>query len=155
MKDKNIESFIEESAILLEAIGFTRMAGRIIGYLMVMEKDMITFNDITEELKASKSSISTNLQVLLNANLVVKKTNPGDRKTYYSVNHNIEWNKIMARELKTLNIFRLILDKACTLRENKNDKTSQWAQSGTKYFDWISNELKNIFKKYEEIKSND
>jgi HTH-type transcriptional regulator, glycine betaine synthesis regulator len=122
---------------------------------MVMEKDMITFKDIAEELKASKSSISTNLQVLLNANLVVKKTNPGDRKTYYSVNHNIEWNKIMARELKTLNIFRLILDKACTLRENKNDKTSQWAQSGTKYFDWISNELKNIFKKYEEIKSND
>jgi DNA-binding transcriptional regulator GbsR (MarR family) len=150
MKDKNIESFIEESAILLEAIGFTRMAGRIIGYIMIKENDMIAFNDITRELKASKSSISTNLHVLLNANLIVKKTNPGDRKTYYSVNHNIEWNKIMARELKTLNIYRLILDKACTIRENKNDKTSQWAKRGTKYFDWLGTELNKLMKSYIE-----
>lgn len=146
MKDKNIESFIEESAILLEAIGFTRMAGRIIGYIMIMEKDMIAFNDITKELKASKSSISTNLHVLLNANFIIKKTNPGDRKTYYSVNHNIEWNEIMAREIKSPNIYRMILNKAYTLRKNKNDNTSQWAQRGSKYFDWLGTELKKLMK---------
>ena len=155
MKDKNIESFIEESAILLEAIGFTRMAGRIIGYLLVMEKEMITFSDITYELKASKSSISTNLHILMNANFVVKKSHPGDRKTYYSVNHNIKWNEIMARDLKSPNIYRMIFNKAYILRENKNDNTSQWAQMGSKYFEWISDELINVLKKYKEIKSND
>lgn len=150
MNDKNKERFIEESAILFEAIGLTRMAGRIIGYLLVMEKEMIAFSDITDELKASKSSISTNLHLLMNANFVVKETHPGDRKTYYSVNHNIEWSEIMARELKSPKIYRMIFNKAYSLRENKNDKTSQWAKRGAKFFDWMNKEVENILENYKE-----
>lgn len=153
MKDKNKESFIEESAILFEAIGTTRMAGRIIGYLLVMEKEMISFNEITEELHASKSSISTNLHSLMNANFVVMQTIPGDRKTYYSVNHNVEWSEIMAKELKSLNIFKMLLNKAYTLRENKRDKTSEWTLSAIKFYEWIGNELIVLLDKYKKMQN--
>ena len=150
MNDKNKESFIEDSAVLFEALGITRMAGRIIGYMLVMEKEMITFSEITEGLKASKSSISTNLHLLMNSNFVVRKTNPGDRKTYYYINQNIDWSEIIARELKSLNIYKMIFNKAYTLRKNKNDRTSQWTQRGTKFLDWINYELNNILENYKE-----
>jgi DNA-binding transcriptional regulator GbsR (MarR family) len=155
MIDRNKESFIEESAILFESLGFTRMAGRIIGYLLMMEEEIISFNELTAALKASKSSISTNLHMLMNANFITMKTISGDRKTYYSLNHDVDWTDIMAKELKSLNILRVLFNKAYTLRENKKDQTSLWTQSAINFYEWISNELNNILKKFKEIHSKD
>ena len=151
MEDRNKESFIEESAILFESLGLTRMSGRIIGYLLVMEEEIISFNDLTMALKASKSSISTNLHMLMNANFIMMKTIPGDRKTYYSLKHDVEWTDIMAKELKSLKIFRMLLNKAYTLRENKKDKTSLWTQSAIKFYEWISKEMIILLDKYKSM----
>jgi len=71
---------IERVGLFFEKSGFPRMVGRVLGYLLIAEPPHKTFNEIQEYLQASKSSISTSLQFLLNQGLVGYFTLPGDRK---------------------------------------------------------------------------
>lgn len=150
MIDRNKESFIEESALIFEALGLTRMAGRIIGYLLVSSEEIISFNNLTAKLKASKSSISTNLRMLQNTGFIKMVTLPADRKTYYELNHDIDWGELMIKKMKTLNLYRVILNKAYVLRENKNDKTSAWTQNSVRFYEWIDREMVDLLQKYKQ-----
>src|SRR5688500_5555046 len=85
-KDLQIKEHIEKVGVSLEQIGFPRMVGRTLGYLMVSDPPHRTFNEIQEYLQASKSSISTSLQFLLNQGLIGYFTLPGDRKRYFRFN---------------------------------------------------------------------
>lgn len=59
------------------------LAGRIMGTLIVDCKKAMTFDALVEKLAASKSSISTNLNLLLKMGKIRYFTIPGDRKKYY------------------------------------------------------------------------
>lgn len=61
------------------------LAGRILAHLIIDSHRGITFDELVELLKASKSSVSTNLNILLHKNRIGYHTLPGDRKKYYSV----------------------------------------------------------------------
>ncbi len=148
MKDKNKESFIEETGLLFESLGLTRMSGRIVGSLLVSTEEMISFNEFTILLNASKSSISTNLKMLVSFGFIKITTLPADRKTYYTLNHDIDWSEILAKELKFLRLFQVILNKAGTLRENKKDKSSVWVQKAVKFNQWVGKEMYAILEKY-------
>lgn len=59
------------------------LAGRILGTLIVDSKQGVTFDTLVEKLSASKSSISTNLNLLLKMGKIVYYTLSGDRKKYF------------------------------------------------------------------------
>ena len=51
--------FIEEVGLLFEQTGLPRMAGRILGWLLIANPPHQTTSHLTEALLASKASIST------------------------------------------------------------------------------------------------
>lgn len=60
------------------------LAARVLGVLIVDGcKSGLTFEALVEKLKASKSSISTNLNLLQKMNLIDYFTVVGDRKKYF------------------------------------------------------------------------
>jgi len=61
------------------------VVGRIMGLLMVMDKEHFTFEEIVEELNISKSSASVGLKLLQMNNMVEYITLPGDRKRYFRI----------------------------------------------------------------------
>jgi len=86
------EERIQKQKELVEAIGrrneqegMQPVAGRIMGLLMVMDKEQFTFDEIVEELQISKSSASIGLKVLQLKDIVEYKTHPGDRKRYFQI----------------------------------------------------------------------
>jgi DNA-binding transcriptional regulator GbsR (MarR family) len=84
----NISQFIEDSGITFELIGLPRMAGRILGFLMISDPKHQSTQQIGEALAASKGSISTNTRLLLQYRLIEKKTFPAERITYFQVTNN-------------------------------------------------------------------
>lgn len=146
-------SFIEESGLGFEKLGLTRMAGRILGYLMVSDKEMVCFDELTQVLQASKSSISTNLKTLMNIQYVVPHSLPGDRKTYYMLAPNINWVETMLQRAKLLEGLNIILKKGLTLRVNQNDTPSQWLKLSTHFFDWVIQEYPRFLQQYEKERS--
>ncbi|MDR6405565.1 MULTISPECIES: transcriptional regulator [Chryseobacterium] len=85
------------------------LASKIYAYLLFdYEKVGITFDEFVEVLSASKSSVSTSISLLLNAELIVDHNKMDERKRYFFINDEykkIRFEKIvqkMQAELKLL-----------------------------------------------------
>jgi len=59
------------------------LAGRLYAVLVLSASQGVTFDELVEELQASKSSVSSNLNLLLNLKIIDYFTVCGDRKRYF------------------------------------------------------------------------
>jgi hypothetical protein len=71
--------FVEAMGNLLEDLGAPRMAGRILGWLMVCEPELQTAAGIGKILGASKGSVSTMTRQLLQMGVIERVSVPGER----------------------------------------------------------------------------
>ena len=65
-------AFVEEVGMAFEQSNAPRMAGRIIGWLLICEPEHQTSAQIAKVLKASKGSISTMTRFLTNGGIIEK-----------------------------------------------------------------------------------
>lgn len=113
---KEREELIEMFGIHFESIyQIPPLAGRIIGLLIVEGcKSGLTFEAIVEKLGASKSSISTNLNLLLKTERVIYFTIPCDRKKYFK---SAPLSNRLSNYLKFLESENYITDKIFEYRQ--------------------------------------
>jgi DNA-binding transcriptional regulator GbsR (MarR family) len=101
------QQFVEECGLYFEGIGLTRIAGKIIGWLLICEPPHQEQSDLVTALGASKSSISVALKDLTALYLVERFALPGDRRTFYRTTKDMWSRSFRARmhqvtELKEL-----------------------------------------------------
>lgn len=89
--DKKL-AFIEQLSLYFEGVGLTRVAGKVIGWLLVCDPPYQQQPELVEALGASKSSISVALKDLTTLYLVERFTLPGDRRTYYRTSKDM-WSR--------------------------------------------------------------
>jgi DNA-binding transcriptional regulator GbsR (MarR family) len=82
--DRPIAQFIERMGIALESDGMPRIAGRILGLLLVSE-DALSLDELAAELGVSKASVSTNARLLEQRGVLERISRPADRRDYYRV----------------------------------------------------------------------
>ncbi len=150
LKINERSAFIEETGLLFENFGMTRMAGRILGYLMVTDKEMVSFDELTHVLQASKSSISTNVKALTFTHFIKPITTPGDRKTYYMLSPDVSWVEMYRTRMQQLDLMVKVFEKGLGLRTNSKDKSSQWLQNGIDFYSWVLKEFPHVLDKWEE-----
>ncbi len=81
----------EEKRHLIEEVGLhlegshklTPLASRIYAIMILSSEEGFSFEEIMDITKASKSSVSTNINLLVQLNYVEFYTKPGDRKRYF------------------------------------------------------------------------
>lgn len=84
MSSKENSILIEEIGVLIEERAFlSPLAARIYATLILESDEGLTFEAITELHKASKSSVSNNLKVLVKLKYISYYTKPGNRKRYF------------------------------------------------------------------------
>jgi DNA-binding transcriptional regulator GbsR (MarR family) len=106
-----------------ERDGFQPVTARILGLLMVMDKEEFTFDEIVEEMKISKSSASTALKNLEIRGIIEYVTYAGDRKRYFRfhtdrVDDNIE--NLEKKLQQNLNVVHQIIE----LKKDKNSRNA-------------------------------
>lgn len=116
---------VETMGRLTNQGGGTSLAGRIIGLLSFLDKEEFTFEEIVDELKISKSSVSTTINHLMETDKIEYITYPGDRKRYFRIKVNTRKNFLQAmrrhiEKLEKLNKMGL---------ELKQDKESRTAKN--------------------------
>ena len=121
----------KEKAELIEMFGiyfetsfhFPPLASRILGTLIVdCCSDGVTFDSLVERMEASKSSISTNLNLLLKLGKITYYTLPGDRKKYFRPS---PFSERMNNYLKIIAFEKEIIDKMISYREKTADTTEE------------------------------
>ncbi|TVQ03999.1 MAG: hypothetical protein EA359_08055 [Balneolaceae bacterium] len=148
--DKEQLSYIEESGIIFEQMGMTRMAGRIFGFLAVSDKSEASFDEIRQALDASKGSISGTTKQLINAGLVQPVSLPGDRKTYYRLN-KVAVGQLLRARIQLFNIFADLLSKGRELKKSEDD-VSEWLKEVSAFYTWLGGEINAVIEKWENVK---
>jgi DNA-binding transcriptional regulator GbsR (MarR family) len=127
--------------------GYQPIAGRIMGLLMVMDKEQYTFDEIVEELQISKSSASNALRNLEIRGMIEYITLPGDRRRYFQIKRSKPFSIIEDMEEKMsnmLDMISLILD----LKENKGSRNSVFIREFSEVITYILSGLKEMKKDY-------
>ena len=75
--------FIEDIGLYFEQMGLPRMAGKILGALLISDPPSQSITDLGERLKASKSSISIMARLLVERGLIERVASPLPRRDYY------------------------------------------------------------------------
>lgn len=78
------EAFIEFMGLTLQADGFSKIAGRIFGLLLLSDEPR-TADELRERLRVSRGSISTNCRTLESLDVIERVSVPGERKDYFQV----------------------------------------------------------------------
>lgn len=119
--DVEREELIEMMGIHLQnQHSISPLTGRIWGTLIMEGKDKgLTFDYLVEKFQASKSSISSSLNLLVKKNKIYYNTIEGDRKKYFRA---YPFSERFARFLKNMEFEKALLDKII-LYKSKEEKT--------------------------------
>ena len=80
----NETRFVERSGLIAEREGFSRIAGRIFGLLLLSPVEL-SLEEISDRLSVSRASVSTEARRLQDHGIVERTSRPGDRKDYYHI----------------------------------------------------------------------
>ena len=118
------KNFIEEVGLLFEMVGLPRMAGRILGWLLICDPPHQSNSELTEALQASKGSISTMTRLLMQIGLIEKMSLPGERRDYFRIKPNA-WSQITKQRISQTKAFRELAEKGLTLLNNAAPQKQQ------------------------------
>jgi DNA-binding MarR family transcriptional regulator len=102
-----LDEFVEGFALWFEASGVARVAGRVLGWLLVCEPAHQSAEQLAQALQVSRGSVSTNTRLLGVAGLIERVSLPGDRRLYYRAIP--DWNALLeAQHRKVVELRQLI-----------------------------------------------
>jgi DNA-binding transcriptional regulator GbsR (MarR family) len=110
--------FIEDIGLFFEQMGMPRMAGRILGVLLIAEPPAQSITDISERLNASKSSISIMARLLVEDGLIERVASPVPRRDFYRFKPG-GWMLYMRQWLALMAGLHKITERGLALMENK------------------------------------
>ncbi len=145
---KKQRELIEKIGLYFDKEGFQPIAGRILGLLMVMDKEQFTFDEIVEELQISKSSASNALKNLEIREDIEYITQPGDRKRYFQVRKQDKFNLIKSFEKKmrhTMEMFDCIL----SLKADKNSSNAVFLKEMKDTLEFVLTQLNKLIDESE------
>jgi len=138
--------FIEDIGLYFEQMGLPRMAGRILGALLISDPPSQSITDLGERLHASKSSISIMARLLMERGLIERVASPIPRRDYYRFKPG-GWSIYMRQWLGLMSGLHLITERGLALMSEKPDPLKERLQEAHDLFSNIENEFPSILKK--------
>ncbi len=83
----------------LEQFGWPRMAGRVLGWLLLSEEDEVSLDELAAQLGVSKASVSNAARQLEQIGALERAPRCGTRKAYYRLAGDI-WERMLELEKK-------------------------------------------------------
>jgi len=149
--EQNKLNYIEESALMFEQLGMTRMVGRVFGYLVVCDEDAVSFDQIRNTLQASKGSISATIKQLMQIGFIEAVSKPGDRKTYFRIS-GIELTDFLRARMKMFDLFSDKMNQGKKLRD-RDDDVSQWLLEASAFYSWVGSQLEGVIDTWQKDKN--
>lgn len=82
--EDTIDDFVERFGLIAQAQGLSRIAGRIMG-LIIIEGGPISFGELSKRLQVSRGSISTNTRLLESLGIIERTSRSGERQDYFEI----------------------------------------------------------------------
>ena len=144
------KQFTEEVGIAFEQTGLPRMAGRILGWLLVSDPPHQSMEQLTSALKASKGSISTTTRLLIHHGLIERISLPGIRHDYFRL-HSDTWQHMIGRGLTSeIRMFRQLAERGLGLIGEKTTANSKWLKEMLNVYTFLEQEFPALLERWEK-----
>jgi DNA-binding transcriptional regulator GbsR (MarR family) len=149
--ENNVQQFIEDMGAYMERNGLSRMAGRIIAWLLICDPPDQSMPEIVEALQASKSSISTALWQLEQVRIVNRRRIPGQRREYFRIDADM-WNRAFEARFAEFAALRNLAERGLQLLENAHPQVRKRLELMRDMNNFIEREFPKLLEKWEEEK---
>jgi DNA-binding transcriptional regulator GbsR (MarR family) len=142
------QHFVEEIALNFEEIGIARMAGRILGWLLISSPPHQSADQLAEALQASRGSISTMTRMLIQADLVERIGIPGERRDYFRVKTGI-WSQLLQDKMEQVTYLHQLAERGLELMEGGAPELKQRIQDMHDLYSYVEQELPLLLERWE------
>ena len=149
MRQSEERSFVEEVGIVFEQTGLPRMAGRILGWLMVSDPPHQSTDQLTEALVASKGSISTSTRLLIQIGLIERVSLSGVRHDYFRIRPGA-WQHLIKQSVDQVTVLRQLAERGLELVEGKASLTRQWLEEMRDMYAFFEREYPDLLERWEK-----
>ncbi len=149
MSDDALARWVEEVALHFEAGGLPRIAGRILGHLLVCDPPHRSGAELVQELGASKASVSAMARMLLTAGLIERAGVPGERATYYRLRSD-GFEARFAAVMSSIVAFRPVADRGLALLDREEPARSARLRELRALYRFFEREMPVLFARYRE-----
>lgn len=140
--------FIEEMAIFMEEVGLPRMAGRVLGLLLICDPPHLSAAEIGSSLEASKGSISTMTRLLTNMGFVERVGVPQRRQSYFRVRPGV-WRGMLATHVAKASAARLLAERGLRARNGGADAGDRRLLEMRDLYAFLESELPALLSRWE------
>lgn len=149
---EQVLQYIEDLALVCEQGGWPRIAGRILGWLLLCDPPHQDADQLAAALRASKASISTMTRYLIDRGFIERCTFPGDRKVYYRMRPGA-WSNIMYERLRNTGVMRDIAERGAALLQGRSAAQRVRIEEMAQFYAWFDREIPALFERWEQFKA--
>jgi DNA-binding transcriptional regulator GbsR (MarR family) len=140
--------FAEQLAMIYEQVGLPRMAGRILGWLLVCEPAHPTLDELARAVHGSKASMSTMSRLLEQMGIAQRHRRPGEKRDRIGIRPDV-WSELSRREAALARSIRELCDRTIEALPDRGDaKQRLWGYRAQYAF--LEQELPRIFERFRE-----
>lgn len=140
--DSYVTDWIERVAdFFVVQNGLPPITGRALGWLLICDPAEQSAGEIAEAIGASRASLTTTMRVLTTVGIARRRSRPGSRTTYYSIDDGA-WEKVVRQRIMALTSFSHLTEEAIGVLGKGNPRASRLIAAHT-MFDWLAALLAN------------
>jgi DNA-binding transcriptional regulator GbsR (MarR family) len=132
--------FVEDIGLFFERMGMPRMAGRILGVLLIADPPAQSISDLSQRLRASKGSISVMARLLVENGLIERVASPMPRQCYYRFKPG-GWILYMRQWLGLMAALHEIAERGLVLMKGKSPALRERLQEAHDLFSTVEQEF--------------
>lgn len=146
--DEERASYAADIGLLFEEFGLSRMAGRVLGTLLISDPPL-SAGELAETLQASPGSISSATRALIGMELVQRVSRPGQRRDYFRMKPDA-WNEMMRQELKSVFKFRQMSERGLEIVDSDCTDARRNLERMLQFFTYLEREIPAMLGRWEE-----
>jgi hypothetical protein len=140
--------FVEQLGLLAEQSGMPRMAGRVLGWLLICDAPRQSFGELVDALQASKGSISTMTRLLVELGLIERVSFSGDRRDYFELAPHA-WSRFLRQRVAIIGRFRDLAQRGLPLLRHEAPRRRERLQGMLELYAWWERESSIMLERWE------
>ena len=141
--------FVEDISLYFEQMGLSRMAGRILGVLLVADPPQQSITDLCQVLQASKSAISTSTRLLSEMGLIERVPSPMPRQVSFRFKPG-GWITFVRMHFRLMASLHQIAEQGLDLLRGEAPALRDRLQEAHDVFSLIEQELPGLLTRIEK-----
>ena len=148
-RELGIKNFVEDVGIFFEQSGMPRMAGRILGCLLLSDPPHQSLDELAEALMASKGSISTTTRFLIQVGLIERFSLPGVRHDYFRISPRA-FQHSLTHGVERIRMLRILAERGLALVDGEALQSRQGLEEIRDMYIFFEREYPLLLDRWEQ-----